>query len=229
MEYRLENEICQTAFTLSGYRVKLYWMDVRVLADAAVFDAAYQMLPRWRKDKADFYLRASDQRLSVGAGLLLQRGLADCKLAGQETEVAFGQYGKPYLPNHPEIHFNLSHSGSLAVAVFADTDVGCDIEQVGQADMALAEKFFCAGEYAYLVRQQEGEARDTAFCRLWTLKESFVKATGLGLGKLPPDAFEIELLPDGMVNVWQQVDKASYGFWGQRGEGMCLGVCVRAD
>ena len=228
MKRILENEIHSRILNISSHKVKLYWMDTAVLTEGEVFDKAYQMLPRWRRDKADFYLRASDKRLSVGAGLLLQRGLADCKVTGQDGEAAFGKYGKPYLPKHPEIHFNLSHGGRLAAAVFADTDVGCDVEQVGQADMALAKKFFCAGEYARLVQLPEGEERDTAFYRLWTLKESFAKATGLGLAKLSLDAFEITLLADGPVNVRQQVDGALYEFRGWCDEGMCLGVCVRS-
>ena len=208
----LEKEICQTLLDISGCKVKLYWLDTTILTDAAAFDTAYRMLPCWRRDKADLYLHTSDKRLSVGAGLLLQRGLADCGVSGQDAAVACGQYGKPWLPEHPEIHFNLSRAGRLAVAVFADTDVGCDVEQVRRADMELAKKFFCAGEYGYLARLQEGEPRDTAFYRLWTLKESFAKAIGLG-----------------QANIRHQADGAAYGFWGWCGGGTCLGVCVRAD
>ena len=163
----LEKEICQTLLDISGCKVKLYWLDTTILTDAAAFDTAYRMLPCWRRDKADLYLHTSDKRLSVGAGLLLQRGLADCGVSGQDAAVACGQYGKPWLPEHPEIHFNLSRAGRLAVAVFADTDVGCDVEQVRRADMELAKKFFCAGEYGYLARLQA----QREFCesnRSWT-------------------------------------------------------------
>lgn len=224
-----EDEICRTEFSLLGHCIKLYWMDTMGLTDAAAYDAAYQVLPRWRRDRADFYLKASDKRLSVGAGLLLQRGLAECGASGSDAAIALGPYGKPYLPNRPEISFNLSHAGSLSVAVFADTDVGCDVERIEQADMALAKKFFCAGEYECLMRLPEGEIRDTAFYRFWTLKESFAKATGFGLGKLPLDAFEITLSSDGAANIRQQVDEASYNFWGRCCDGMCIGVCVRAE
>lgn len=224
---RLENGICGTVLNIFGHSVNLYWMDTAILTDAAVFDAAYRMLPQWRKDKADFYLRASDQRLSVGAGLLFLQGLKDCRISVQDAAVSFGRYGKPRLCEYPKIHFNLSHAKDLAVAVFADTDVGCDVEQEEQSDLTLAERFFCSCEYEDLMRFQESEARDREFCRLWTLKESFVKATGLGLGRLPLDSFEIKMQSDGKVNIRQQVDGAAYGFWWQYNAGMCTGVCVR--
>ena len=36
--------------------------------------------------------------------------------------LSYGQHGKPYLRNHPEIHFNISHCEGLAVCVFSDTE-----------------------------------------------------------------------------------------------------------
>ncbi|MBO6268186.1 MAG: 4-phosphopantetheinyl transferase family protein, partial [Clostridium sp.] len=48
------------------------------------------------------------------------------------------------------------------------------------------------------------------FFRFWTLKESFMKATGLGF-RLPLDAFSIIPGPEG-VTLRQQVDSRQYYF-----------------
>ncbi len=44
--------------------------------------------------------------------------------------LSYGQHGKPYLRNHPEIHFNISHCEGLAVCVFSDTETGVDVERI---------------------------------------------------------------------------------------------------
>ena len=54
---------------------------------------------------------------------LLAVGLRE--LYGMELNragLSYGQHGKPYLRNHPEIHFNISHCEGLAVCVFSDTE-----------------------------------------------------------------------------------------------------------
>ena len=62
---------------------------------------------------------------------LLAVGLRE--LYGMELNrdrLSYGQHGKPYLRNHPEIHFNISHCEGLAVCVFSDTETGVDVERI---------------------------------------------------------------------------------------------------
>jgi 4'-phosphopantetheinyl transferase len=82
--------------------------------------------------------------------------------------------------------FNISHShGLLAVAmVDGGIEIGVDIERWTPtllADIdALAAGHFTPVEHAEY-RQLSSCCRPDAFLRLWTLKESVVKATGIGL------------------------------------------------
>lgn len=55
------------------------------------------------------------------------------------------------------------------------------------------------------------EERNELFFRYWTLKESFMKATGLGM-KLPLDSFSIIIGKNGGISVRQNLDSNNYDF-----------------
>ena len=60
--------------------------------------------------------------------------------------------------------------------------VGIDVERLDrQTDSALAERYFSRPEVEYLNGKPDETSRQTAFLRVWTLKESFIKAIGTGL------------------------------------------------
>jgi phosphopantetheine--protein transferase-like protein len=65
--------------------------------------------------------------------------------------------------------------------------VGCDIEAMKErpADRNLAEKYFSKEEIDYVMRK--GKFDTEAFLRMWTIKESFVKAMGTGLANSMSD------------------------------------------
>jgi len=89
--------------------------------------------------------------------------------------------GKPYLQYHPELKFNLSHSGDYAMVAVSDQPIGVDIEKISDRDeLDLAKRFFSTAEYAWLI-QQSADKQQAAFFQLWSRKESVIKLTGLGL------------------------------------------------
>lgn len=104
--------------------------------------------------------------------------------AAEKINIAKTAYGKPYLPDYPEIHFNISHSGEvLLVAISAMGTVGIDIEQAKtqRRDFSgLVAKCFAESEIKYWNALPEDE-KTSEFYRFWTRKEAFVKATGRGL------------------------------------------------
>ncbi len=185
----------------------LYWMDTGELEDEVTFSQYYKLMSRERQRKVDSFLFKKDKRLSLGAGILMDKGLSAWGLCERMTEVSYKEEGKPFLPGYPHIHFNLSHSGSKAMAVFAGVENGCDIEKVQKADLNLARCFFTQREYDFIAGQQKGRQQDEAFTRLWTLKESFLKAAGTGL-MLSLNAFEITILPEGKIILGRKNEKA---------------------
>ncbi len=87
---------------------------------------------------------------------------------------------KPYLKNDKNFHFNCAHSGQWIVCAVDDAPVGVDIERVKSVDFDIAKRFFSDEEYNALMNVNESERTDYFF-RLWTLKESYLKAIGKGL------------------------------------------------
>lgn len=92
---------------------------------------------------------------------------------------------------------NWSHSGDgLLVALGEDVRVGIDLERLRPRARALelAERFFTAGELAWLHAMPSTAVRDHAFLRLWCAKEAVLKAHGhgisFGLDRLRFDEFD---------------------------------------
>ena len=116
------------------------------------------------------------------ASVLLLRLLVKKILGLSEFTVSKNAYGKPFLKDYSDFHFNLSHSGDWVVGVVSDRPVGIDIEQIRQMknSMDVAKRFFSEKEYAFLVETEE-KSRVDLFYDIWTKKESLIKAVGKGL------------------------------------------------
>lgn len=92
-------------------------------------------------------------------------------------------HGKPYLADHPELAFNLSHSADrLMIAVSRQCQMGVDIEICKQRInlSGIVDKCFAEEEAVYWAKLPESQ-KNRAFYRFWTRKEAFVKATGHGI------------------------------------------------
>ena len=157
--------------------------------------------------------------LTLAAGLLLYA------IFGEQTshsQFERGRRGKPALANHSP--FNITHAGDYAVLALSKEAVGVDLERFRPLDwQRIAERFFHPEERAYLAHSPEPE-KD--FFRIWTLKESYLKAEGTGFS-VSPASFAI--LPS---------DESSAIFFGEtnyRFERLtafpdyCLSVCTLED
>lgn len=101
-----------------------------------------------------------------------------------------GPHGRPEidLPHCP-VAFNIAHSGGLVACGLSWTgEVGVDIEdrQRPAIDRALVERC-CSASEAADIQAREGERWRDRFLQYWTLKESYLKARGLGISIHLPD------------------------------------------
>ncbi|PEX36843.1 4'-phosphopantetheinyl transferase [Bacillus cereus] len=93
----------------------------------------------------------------------------------------YNEYGKPFVENFSDFHFNLSHSGEWVVCTTANFNVGIDIEKVSEIEaLKLAKEFFSADEF-YDISNMNSDEQINYFYDLWTLKESYIKTIGKGL------------------------------------------------
>jgi 4'-phosphopantetheinyl transferase len=96
-----------------------------------------------------------------------------------------GEHGKPALGGLAagRLRFNLSHTHGLVVlAVTRDVELGIDVEWPRRRGRLLdiAARFFHPDELAALCALPPGRRRGRFFA-LWTLKEAYLKARGLGV------------------------------------------------
>lgn len=91
----------------------------------------------------------------------------------------FNEYGKPFFKGKP-FHFNISHTDKMVAIVFDEKPVGIDVECIRTIEMEMAQRFFSLEEYNDLM-ELKNRAQLEYFYDLWTLKESYVKAKGMGL------------------------------------------------
>lgn len=160
----------------------------------------YRLLSDDEKQRADRYrFDVHRHRFISSRGklreILAQRG--QCR--AEDIRFEAGRYGKPCIiapASLKQLHFNASASGPRAtVAISAAFPLGFDIEQINYKkarDLDLIVKNqFTIQEQKWYLRHNQAE-RIQAFYTLWTCKEAYLKALGLGLSK-GLDRFSVNL------------------------------------
>jgi 4'-phosphopantetheinyl transferase len=136
----------------------------------------------------------------------LHRLLADYAGVDRVPGIARGEHGKPFAPEWPDLHFNLSHSGRHVLLAFArDQPLGIDIERRDRrvSHIAIAQRFFTPDE-AQAIADLAADRRADAFRHLWTYKEAVLKALGAGLS-FGLDRVEFEVRGDGAVGALRRL------------------------
>jgi 4'-phosphopantetheinyl transferase len=184
---------------MTHHSLRLVWMS---LEDFEGFydDLLAELPPEEHARATRFQVTAARHRF-VLAHSVLRRSLGSLIDTDPEDLVfSTGERGKPLLADPAIVdppQFNLSHSGNVVVFVVGPVDVGVDVEGLREVSNAtrLARRFFSPSEQS-MINALDGATRDHAFLRIWTQKEAFLKATGLGVG-MP--LCEVETEPDPQV------------------------------
>lgn len=122
---------------------------------------------------------------------------------GDKLKIARNQYGKPYLVEYSNIHFNISHTkGAIACAV-SDCPVGIDIERIRKIDFRIVRYFFSQQEKDYVLADTENT--DFRFTEVWTKKEAYLKFLGTGI-LLPVEKFDVfEILNNEFIRIYTEL------------------------
>ncbi len=104
--------------------------------------------------------------------------------AERGVSVRRGADGRPC--SDPPVDVSLSHGGGWIAATACETGrTGIDVETLRDVAPSLARRCLSAAESAWLERARPGVHRGLRFLRLWTAKEAYLKATGVGLAADP--------------------------------------------
>ncbi|XP_047076159.1 4'-phosphopantetheinyl transferase HetI-like isoform X1 [Lolium rigidum] len=129
----------------------------------------------------------------------------DCKIDPRSFEFKKNEFGKPEILWPPDnsiverpLHFNISHTTSLiACGIAMHAHIGIDIEEKKRNTtkniLSLARRYFTPSEVDYLIAISDSDVQRKEFLKLWTLKEAYVKALGLGFSGAPFNTFSIML------------------------------------
>ena len=141
-----------------------------------------QYLPEERRAKALRYRREIDRRLSVVSYLLLIHALYK-EFNLSNPAIAYTDKGKPYLPDHLDIHFNISHCPQGCVCAVSDKPIGVDIQDIRPFSQDIANRC-CSTEELLLLTQAADPA--ACFTQMWAMKECYLKMTGEGIAQSLP-------------------------------------------
>ena len=128
-----------------------------------------------------------DRRRFIAArGILRQLLGSYLQLNPKRVEFGYGDRGKPFLLDslgNSSVQFNVSHSHEYALLGFSfNQPIGVDIEYLRPMPDALqiAQRFFSQREFD-LLNNVAPDRQKQLFFLLWTAKEAYLKALGVGL------------------------------------------------
>ena len=205
--------------------IKIYMGDITALSDGNIFRKYIELLDETRRNKVRQCKNEEDKKRSLLAGYLIQVGVKEWiwEESGLQADAAplslsyvYGEDGKPYLRDHKDIHFNISHSGQYVTAAFSSEEVGIDIQHHRELRTDIAGRFFSAQDKELLKRMED---REDGFYRMWAVKEAYMKLTGEGMRqRMDVTAMKAEregsiiILDKGIIYKKEQENNSAY-FW----------------
>lgn len=154
--------------------IKIYYSDISNLNIEDHLDD----VSAYRREKLNKSKQLLNKKQGLGAELLLNFAVKEiCPELALPLNIQLGQYGKPFCEELP-ICFSLSHSGNFSACAVCETEIGLDIQKPSCFKENLAKRYFTLTEREYIYNSED---RDKAFTKIWTMKESYIKALGTGL------------------------------------------------
>lgn len=117
-------------------------------------------------------------------------------LDGKSLVICTNEFGKPYLKDYPNVHYNISHKDEIIVCAISNEPIGVDIEVVNSINERVLKRFFSDEEKRYILSMVEGRAE--RFIEVWTQKESYVKWRGRGMS-IPFYSFDVFNVSDALI------------------------------
>jgi len=212
--------------------LKIYYTNCKCFTEKDLFEKGLSLVNEKRKKKVLACKQEADRCRSLAAGLLVRYA---CGQLGYDYDAMHFSEGRKHKPLAKDMYFNLSHSGDFAAIVIGDAEAGIDIEcllhRFGGARgkerfFGVMERCFTEAERAQVMRVSEAEEAYMLATEIWTRKESYAKASGVGLGL---DFSEISVLDEPGFTSYRMADGYVISTYSDAGCPVEFPVCVRAQ
>lgn len=155
-------------------------------------------LPLKMQQQVSGFRKWEDAHRSVLGKALLIEGLKEYNLPLVSlADLNYTAFQKPYFTK--DIHFNISHSGNYIVCAIGTTEVGVDVEEIKEIPLSDFKELFSPEELKLIFKDAHNYA---PFYTLWTQKEAFLKAVGVGLN-----------MPLNKVIIWKNIIEYNGNTW----------------
>ena len=134
-------------------------------------DAMLSLLPPERRNRLEQLRERERMREPLCAYLMLYLALRQTYGWKKLPEIALGEHGKPWFPKHPEVHFNLSHTGGAVLVGLSDQAIGVDIEKVRPVSQRAMQRI-------------AGVSSEREFFQNWVRREARTKRSGTGISTM---------------------------------------------
>lgn len=145
--------------------------------DVSEVNAYLDFLPPQRRERALRCRGVVDRDNCILSYLLLRHALKS-RFGLHDPVIEFPQRGKPFLPEHADIHFNISHCRSGCMVGVSAVPIGVDMQDIRAFSPRVVE--YCCSENERKCIGQSTQP-DAEFARIWAMKESWLKLTGNGI------------------------------------------------
>ena len=133
--------------------------------------ALLRLLPEARRERLLRIKQPEKRREPLCAYLILRHALWEQYRWRELPEIRLSSFGKPYFPEHPDVHFNLSHTAGAVLVGLSDRPVGVDIEHIRPVSQRTMRRLADVGT-------------ERAFFQSWVRREARTKRSGTGVGTM---------------------------------------------
>lgn len=173
--------------------IQTYLLATDFFKNKEIYDYYYNRVSKYRRRKIDRYKFNNSKLESLAASVLLDEILKGYGLSEKNMEYGKNSYGKPYFKGYENINFSLSHTQNYALCSFCEgknINLGADIQIISRDPMHLVKRFYTKDEAEYVFLNDDIASQKEAFYRIWSLKESYIKAVGKGMS-IPIESFSV--------------------------------------
>gem|GEM_PF-1770042 len=164
----------------------IYVLDIDVFSSKDIFTNIQHVSKKRRQQVYNCRRNEDAYRLLVGDLLVRYILCTNLQCYNHQLRFQYNKYGKPYLATHSNCFFNLSHSESYVTCIVDEMECGIDIERmsaISEEYIDIAKLYFSNEEFSTISKMTSDEDKRAYFYILWTMKEAYLKALGVGLEK----------------------------------------------